>query len=265
MKTVSVLFVFLLVLTAQMYSQNEYALYEKIAAKRMTNLLYQSDYSLKGNRMVLVDTLVYVFNNDYKITSLKDGNSTGFPMKEFFYNDEKKLSKIQHNAKGIIFSETFSYQLGKLVSMKRLDNENTVANSVGFNYDKFGRIEKKTSSTGNYVSKYFYYDSNLVKVEVSNTSKVKKVIEYAYDIDGRMISERIYESYKKGKVGKRYLKLKIDFKYDDYGNLIEKIYYPSENSKERIAYSYDELGNLFEWSKFDTAGQVVYLSRISYN
>jgi hypothetical protein len=231
----------------------------------MTNLLFQSDYALQGNKMVLVDTLVYVFNNDYKITSMKDGMSTGFPIKEFFYNDEKKLSKIQHNAKGIIFYETFIYQLGKLVSLKRQDNENNVLNSVSFGYDKFGRTEKKSSSTGNYASRYFYYDSNLVKVEVTNTSKVKKVIEYAYDTDGRMISERIYESYKKGKVGKRYLKLKIDYKYDDFDNLIEKIYFPSENSKERVVYSYDELGNIHEWSKFDTGGQVVYISRISYN
>ena len=100
MKIVYILFAFQFVFAMKSHSQNAYSLYEKIAAKRMTNLLFQSDYALQGNKMVLVDTLVYVFNNDYKITSMKDGMSTGFPIKEFFYNDEKKLSKIQHNAKG---------------------------------------------------------------------------------------------------------------------------------------------------------------------
>ena len=264
MKNVYALFAFLFCLTIQLYSQNEYPVYEKIAAKRMTNLLYQSDYSLIGGRMVLLDTFVYVFNNDYKITSIKEGSSAAFPIKEFFYSDDKKLAKIRHNAGGIIFSETFNYQLGKIVSVKRIDDKNNVLNTVSYGYDKLGRIDKKTSSSGKYVSRHFYYDNKLVKVELSSISKVKKVIEYSYDTDGQLISERVYESYKKGKIGKRYLKVKIDFKYDDFGNLTEKIYYPVENSKERIVYFYDEHGILYKWSKYDSAGREVYVSRISY-
>ena len=245
-------------------AQNELEFLQSIASKNKINSIYQADYILKGNSFVKTDSIKYNFNGNYLISKIDEITDNSGSEKMYCYNAFNKINKKEYNVSGVKFYELYEYENSNLKHLKKFDNRNKLVNKVKYVYDKNDNLVKIISDEKSYKVSNVYYNGNLIKSSITNNSNSKKEIEYAYNNKNQLLSEKIYETLKKSKNNKRYLKLRIDYLNNEKGNISEKEYYKSENITEKYIYTYDKNDNLNEWTKVDSQGKITFVSKLYY-
>lgn len=157
------------------------------------------------------------------------------------------------------------YKMNKLLKIALLSimfvyvnaSANEIIRSYKYKYDVKGNViaENIKDSKGKLLNKYEYkcckYDSNGKAIEKSGVfesyidgyKKYDLKIEYKYDAKGKLIEENLYLYYARGNVVEQN---QTTYKYDSGGNKIEKSY--SYSNGVYGDYIYDSSGEVIEES-----------------
>lgn len=246
------------------YSQEDYDYLENMAAIKNAGVIYEAKYILKNNYLVREDSTIYFFNTKNMITRIVEGKSYSIPIREFFYDSQDRISRIENNTNGIKYKNLYEYQSGRLTFIKTRDVKNKLINSVKFHYNSRGELTKKTATEKKYAVLNQYYNGNKIKAEITNNSKSKTDIEYLYDDNNNLIMEKIFDTMKSSKNKKKYLKLKIEYKYYDENKLLEKKIHLTDKISEKIIYLYNEDKSLKEWQRLDAQGKIIFVTKYHY-
>ena len=166
----------------------------------------------------------YDSNDNLVIIDRYFGSGRLYSKEKYKYNNNGKLTKISFfNSSGNLEALTnYKYdskgnRIEEILERLRSPGENK-PRTYKYNYD----------SSGNRIEETYHYSGNLGNKTI-----------YKYDRDGNMIEETMYDySNDKEKTYK--------FKYDKYGNKIEKIKVYSNESQDvlkKYEYEYDNKGN----------------------
>lgn len=256
--------IFVIFVSNYCISQEDYKFLEEMAAIKKTTMVCEAKYELANNKSKLVDSTVYSFNAANLITRIENGKSYSLPMKEFFYNTDNKVSRVESNSNGISYHDIYEYEFNKLISIKTYDKNNKLINNIKFYYDANGNLMKKSATLKKYTTTFLNFMGNIIRSEITNTTNAKKEIEYIYDNKGNLTTEKVFDSLKKSKNKRKYLKLKIEYSYDEYGYLKEKKIYLTDSVIEKIYYKYNEDGTLKEWKKVDPQGNENFITKYYY-
>jgi len=182
------------------------------------------------------------------------------------FDQEGKLNNVEiFDYYGIKCKYVFSYDsLQNLISEKSYDANSQLQLTIFRKYDdRHNILEENTYEfeEGRFYSKFQYkYDVNNSLIErisysSSNTVNSQYKFEYKYDSEKKVI-----EKYKPKTNYDR-----IFFKYDNDGNLIEKIIYnyydPKESDhffEDKFTWKYDAKGNVIEETKYFSNGSIEY-------
>lgn len=261
-KLVCILVIFIFAYSVK--AQNELGYLQSIAKNKNIRSIFQADYVLDGNAFIKTDSIIYTFNDNFMISKLDEVSEQSDIEKRFYYNATNKINKKEYKISGIKFSEIYEYENTKLNYIKKFDSKGKLVNKVKHIYDKNDDLVKIISDEKSYTVSNVYYNGNLIKSNITNNSNNKKEIEYTYNNKNELLSEKIYETFKKSKNNKRYLKIRIDYIYNENGKVTEKQYYKTDKITEKFIYTYDKNNNLREWNKIDAQGKIIFTSKLYF-
>lgn len=192
--------------------------------------------------------------------------------KELFDKNGKLSERIFIDIDGKVDSRyIYKYEKGNLIESESFQKNGEKMGLTTYINNLEGKVIEKESF--NYKNKIgsnecYFYDENGSLIELIIYSykkdKIKKRVEYINDSSGNVIEETHYENedrfwknyfvldnkgnrkeiYTEGHHTKQKAKL-MDFKYDEYGNVLESIWYKNYNDSLRTIYktTYDENKN----------------------
>ncbi len=170
----------------------------------------------------------YTYDINDNITQIKSGNTTN----SYTY-DKDYLTKITHNNFDYDFVRdeygnttsikvagspliTHQYEANNGYLLKSIYGNN---DTINYEYDTFGRISKKTNTTG--TATYAYNNRGYL----SHLNYLNNDIYYTYDLSGRITSIK-ENNFKK------------QYQYDQYNNL-DKVKYNYNSKEKEVSYTYD--------------------------
>ncbi|RLB08824.1 MAG: hypothetical protein DRG59_04025, partial [Deltaproteobacteria bacterium] len=159
--------------------------------------------------------------------------SGGF-VKEMWFDEDLDVKKVAVN--GVTVLQVFKDFRSKIF----IDHE---GNKTIKKYNDAGRVTEITYPDGTVET--FEYDSS-GKYLVKHTDTLGTVTTYVYNERGLLI-----ESTKDDGKGSTE---KVEFSYDDYGNLLTFARIAPDDSQEKVTYEYDQFGNIDK--KIDAEGNI---------
>lgn len=146
-----------------------------------------------------------------------------------------------------LFTYSYAYDsLGRII-MKVVSHNSRIDSRNVFSHDKRGNLveELKYNKDGELMDTIkCKYDVNDYLVKKSKVSQVYIIEEhFINDSKGRLLESRIEQEYI-GRHGiKTYEPESVFYKYDEFGNMVEKTRKKVNGTEERTEYKYDEYGN----------------------
>lgn len=209
-------------------------------------------YDLNGN---LIEDLVISQNDTYRIGTKYEYDSKGNLIKEHTTNsvglDQEEIHKYDSEGKEIEF---YSFCGGELNS-KNTYKHDSKGNTIEINYydakEKLIETRKyEYDSKGNKIVFVYLPDGTLIKKEILNANG------------------EIIEMYLSNSEGNLYLKLKCNYNYNSFGNLVKRDFYDSETNttyQETHKYKLDHNNN---WIKDITlrnkGNSIIIIRKIEY-
>jgi hypothetical protein len=190
-----------------------------------------------------------------------------------FYNDKGNMTEmIYYNIDGNISTRSiYKYNTkGNNIETNRYESNGNLYEKIIYIYDdKCNNIEEvRYNPDGSIEFKFlFSYDNDGNKTGVNEICKssyddsyfeIKCSVDYKFDNQGNVIEKIEYSSDGS-------LDNKCSYIYDDNDNMIQKIRQSSnETDHDKYKFSYDEKGNIVEESKYDKLGQLQYCYKYKY-
>lgn len=162
----------------------------------------------------------------------------------------------------------------KIITRASNDKDKDISMSYSYNYDGFGKLTKRIDTTGKFVKrielKYDEIGNLIMEQEYNNNNIVFREVNYEYDELSRVIEAKevnlIYNCKTETKYGydsyNNLVNIKIErsckdgppektnykytYKYDNKGNVIEKLTQQFGKNYKTETFKYDSNGNLVE-------------------
>lgn len=190
------------------------------------------------------DTLGHTYNDVKKTEEITGQGSDGIIYMRYLYKYDKKGKIIEDSISQWVGNKKYFYQvLTYKYDEKGDETERTYYSSDSKlnNYKTIFKYQKKENQT----IKEGYDEKGAIRFKTSfkTDSQGNKIEEYYYTADCKVL-EHI-----------------LRFKYDDYGNVIQKEYYKPENSSTIIwayKYEYDKSNNWIKRTDFEK-GKATYI------
>lgn len=215
---------------------------------------YRDDYIVKFNEM---GNIIYKKPDSYESNPILFNYNDKGSLIEILEDDIRSYGKDNPQLK-----DWFKYDAaGKLIEHTIYGYSDMIESRKQYLYDNSGRLKEEIYYTGDGTidSKVDYvYDArgNLVKIRSHQPkflTEPSDLVVYSYNEKNQRIkASTTYSGYEKynseGQLiesGDNYDNERTTYKYDKYGNLLEKITYQKEKVMEKISYTfkYDEYGN----------------------
>lgn len=194
----------------------------------------QYTYDMLGNITSLTDgednTYQFAYDNNSNLISVED--AYGHTIKEMEYDCRNQLIRLT-DASGTVTEQEYDAG-GNLLSATTRSSAGTA--SVLYQYSSNGILSQVVDAAGNTSGITYDTEGNITSITNPNGG----VTEYTYDLNNRVLSEKIGEEYQ------------IAYTYDVRGQVITR-----ENSRGQVTeYTYDGCGRLI--SQTDDLGTIVY-------
>ena len=182
---------------------------------RMKSISSENDNSVKFNGS-------YTYDNNSNITKVVKNNCTT----TYEYNNANLLTEVNNDGTGS--NDTiFTYEYNIDGNVKSVTDIN--GNKTSYSYDAENGLTREYVNTGGNVTEYRYeYDDlgNRIGMKyIENENEVYN-IEYAYDRNSRLLSEKKTEPVNSGMFNV------TEYGYDNNGNMLSKVWYEQNTEND---------------------------------
>jgi hypothetical protein len=200
-----------------------------------------------GGRYALASTVNYIYDSEFRLLSREqtDDSATVLNADYYTYDESGLLTKHKEYSLSNTYVHDFTYTADKHISTKKTyDYYGKLTQAIEFYYDETGAVAEEHYYNSNMEFthyKAFSYDEQYNLEECLTADPKQNQIrkfEYKYNSRYQPIEEIITQE--------KQITYKINTRYDEHGNIVEKIsYQPDSNrtTKQTHEYEYDEQGN----------------------